>query len=129
MQGYVFAARPAARTGRRPRRRAERCRALEREAEALRERFEAAFWCEELGTYALALDGAKRPCRVRSSNAGQCLFTGIVERPGARAVAQAAAGADVRSRGWGVRTLAASRGALQPDGAITMARSGRTTTP
>ena len=29
-----------------------------------------AFWCEELSTYALALDGDKRPCRVRTSNAG-----------------------------------------------------------
>ena len=46
---------------------------LAQEAELLRERFEAAFWCEELGTYALALDGAKRPCRVRTSNAGPCL--------------------------------------------------------
>ena len=27
-------------------------------------RFEEAFWCDELGTYALALDGDKRPCRV-----------------------------------------------------------------
>ena len=42
------------------------------------------FWCEELGTYALALDGDKRPCRVRTSNAGQCLFTGIAS-DGARA--------------------------------------------
>ena len=38
-----------------------------------------AFWCEELGTYALALDGAKRPCRVRASNAGHALFTGIAD--------------------------------------------------
>ena len=43
-----------------------------------------AFWCEELGTYALALDGDKQPCRVRTSNAGQLLFTGIV-RDGPRA--------------------------------------------
>jgi hypothetical protein len=35
------------------------------------------FWCEELGVYALALDGDKRPCRVRTSNAGQVLFSGI----------------------------------------------------
>jgi glycogen debranching enzyme len=41
------------------------------------ERFEAAFWCEYLGPYALALDGDKRPCRVRASNSGQCLFGGI----------------------------------------------------
>ena len=44
-----------------------------------RERFERAFWCPEIGTYALALDGAKEPCRVRTSNAGQVLFTGIAE--------------------------------------------------
>ena len=42
-----------------------------------REPFEDAFWCDDLGTYALALDGKKRPCRVRTSNAGHCLFTGI----------------------------------------------------
>ena len=35
-----------------------------------------------LGTYALALDGTKQPCRVRTSNAGQVLFTGIA-RPNA----------------------------------------------
>jgi hypothetical protein len=28
-------------------------------------------------TYAIALDGEKRPCAVRSSNAGHALFTGI----------------------------------------------------
>jgi glycogen debranching enzyme len=37
-----------------------------------------AFWCEDLGTYALALDGDKHPCRVPTSNPGHCLFTGIV---------------------------------------------------
>ena len=62
----------------------ERAEELTRQAEALRDRFEQVFWCEELATYALALDGDKRPCRVRTSNAGQCLFTGIAspEQPG-----------------------------------------------
>src|SRR5262249_40989965 len=41
-------------------------------AEQLRTHFEEAFWCEELGTYALALDGQKRPCRIRTSNPGHC---------------------------------------------------------
>ena len=53
-------------------------RKLQAEAQKLAERFEEAFWCEELGTYALALDGDKQPCTVRTSNAGQLLFTGIV---------------------------------------------------
>ena len=34
-------------------------------------RFDEAFFDEELGTYALALDGDKQPCRVRASNAGK----------------------------------------------------------
>jgi glycogen debranching enzyme len=63
--------------------------ALEREAHALRRRFEEAFWCEEIGTYALALDGAKRPCRVRTSNAGHALYAGIARRDRARQVALA----------------------------------------
>ena len=50
---------------------------LSHQADALRERFEAAFWCDDLATYALALDGAKQPCRVTSSNAGHALLTGI----------------------------------------------------
>jgi glycogen debranching enzyme len=48
------------------------------EAESLKVKFNREFWIPEMGTYALALDGDKRPCKVRSSNAGQCLFTGIV---------------------------------------------------
>src|SRR6266446_5487303 len=48
------------------------------EVQGLAERFEEAFWCDDLGTYALALDGNKQPCRVRSSNAGHLLFSGMV---------------------------------------------------
>src|ERR1700730_13667008 len=59
VQGYVFAgkrlaARCAQRLGL-----ADQARKLEAEAQHLSERFEAAFWCPELGTYALALDGDK----------------------------------------------------------------------
>ena len=58
---------------------ADRADELNGQADRLRERFEAAFWCDDLGTYALALDGDKRPCRVRTSNAGHCLFAGIAD--------------------------------------------------
>ena len=43
-------------------------------ATELRQRFEEAFWCDAIGSYAMALHGNKRQCRVRSSNAGQCLY-------------------------------------------------------
>ena len=74
-------------------------------AERLRQRFEAAFWREELGTYAMALDREKRPCCVRSSNAGQVLMSGIAAPERA---ARVAAGLMMPQSfsGWGVRTLA-----------------------
>jgi glycogen debranching enzyme len=80
---------------------------LKHQASALRERFQTAFWCEEIGSYALALDGAKEPCRVRSSNAGQCLFTGIATFEHAQTVAEGLTARDFYS-GWGVRTIATS---------------------
>ena len=113
VQGYVFAAkqlaaRCASRLGK-----SEMAQQLEAEAQQLAERFEEAFWCEELGTYALALDGAKEPCRVRTSNAGQLLFSGMVREDRARLVA-----ADLmRSHffaGWGIRTVARGEARYNP---------------
>ena len=86
---------------------------LEASAESLRERFEAAFWREDIGTYALALDGEKRPCDIRSSNAGQLLFTGICRPERAARVAQQLFGRDFFS-GWGVRTLGARERRFNP---------------
>ena len=90
-----------------------RAGALEKRAAVLRERFEAAFWCEDLGTYALALDGAKRPCRVRSSNAGHVLLGGIAAPDRAAAVARQLLGGSFYS-GWGIRTLAAAEARYNP---------------
>jgi glycogen debranching enzyme len=81
-----------------------RAAALLARADAMRDRFDAAFWWEEAGTYALALDGQKQPCRVRSSNAGHVLFAGLAKTERAPLVARALRGADSFS-GWGVRTL------------------------
>ncbi|WP_051328809.1 amylo-alpha-1,6-glucosidase [Geminicoccus roseus] len=86
---------------------------LETEAELLRERFEKAFWCEDLGTYALALDGDKRPCRVISSNAGHALLGGIASPERALSVAQVLLGPESFS-GWGVRTLAQGEARFNP---------------
>jgi len=105
VQGYVFAgkklaARCALRLGKR-----DLAHQLDTEAHRLAERFEEAFWCEELGTYALALDGAKQPCKVRTSNAGQLLFSGMVREDRARKVAADLMGPRFFS-GWGIRTVA-----------------------
>jgi glycogen debranching enzyme len=82
-------------------------------AEKLRLKFEADFWIEELGIYALALDGAKRPCRVRSSNAGQVLLSSIAAPERAEAVARNLMTPEMFS-GWGVRTLAADAPRFNP---------------
>ena len=82
-------------------------------AERVRSRFEERFWCEDLSTYALALDGAKRPCRVRASNAGQCLFSGIAGRERARRVAATLTSEGAFS-GWGIRTIAATEPRYNP---------------
>jgi glycogen debranching enzyme len=104
VQAYVFEARRRAadiaeRLGV-PGRAAE----LRAQAERLRQAFEDRFWCEEESTYAIALDGAKRRCRVRSSNAGHCLFGGIAAPDRARRVAEQLTGPDMFS-GWGIRTI------------------------
>jgi glycogen debranching enzyme len=75
------------------------------EAETLRKNFETAFWCEDIGAYALALDGRKQPCRVRTSNSGHALFTGIAAPERAARVAQTLLSRDSFS-GWGIRTVA-----------------------
>jgi glycogen debranching enzyme len=88
-------------------------RRLTARADDLRVRFDDAFWDDELSMYALALDGAKRPCRVRSSNAGQCLFTGIVRNDRARRIADGLLSPAMFS-GWGVRTLASNERRYNP---------------
>ena len=91
----------------------DQARRLEADAKLLAKRFEAAFWCPELETYALALDGAKQPCRVRTSNAGQLLFTGIVRPDRAAKVAAGLLGPRFFS-GWGIRTVAKGEARYNP---------------
>lgn len=113
VQGYVFMAKQLA--GRIARRMGDIARAdeLERQAKDLAARFERAFWCPEIGTYALALDGQKQQCKVRTSNAGQVLFTGIAPRERATAVA-----ADLMRpsffSGWGLRTVSSEEKRYNP---------------
>lgn len=115
VQSYVYAARRAAAALAAELGDVDRSAALTRQAELLRERFEQAFWCDEISTYALALDGDKRPCRVRTSNAGQCLFTEICDPDRARRVASTLLSPESFS-GWGVRTEATTEACHNPMG-------------
>ncbi len=113
VQGYVFAAKQLAASCAHRMGHTEHAAALESEARLLAERFETAFWCPEIDTYAIALDGAKQACRVRTSNAGQLLFTGIVRPDRAEMVARGLMRANFFS-GWGVRTVAKGEARFNP---------------
>jgi len=74
------------------------------QAARLRQRFSECFWKPSLGGFALALDGDKQPCLVRSSNAGHCLFAGIASAEQAAGVARSLLGPGLFN-GFGIRTL------------------------
>jgi glycogen debranching enzyme len=113
VQGYVYAAWRAGAALASLLGRPKEAAHLAARAETLRQRFDLAFWCDDLATYAIALDGRKRPCKVRTSNAGQCLFTGIAEPARAEPLARTLLSPDSFS-GWGVRTVASTEGRYNP---------------
>jgi glycogen debranching enzyme len=113
VQGYLFAAKELAARAARALGHLDRAHTLENEARKLAEQFESAFWCPDIDMYALALDGAKQPCRVRTSNAGQVLFSGIARPDRARKVADALMGPDFFS-GWGIRTVSSREARYNP---------------
>jgi len=88
---------------------------LELEAADLRQRFDAAFWSADQGFYAMALDGAKRPADAITSNAGHCLWSGIVPPERARSVADQLLAPPLFS-GWGIRTYAEGQRGFNPLG-------------
>lgn len=113
VQGYVFAAKRFASRAARSLGRYDRAEALDAQATKLADMFDAAFWRPQLGCYALALDGDKQPCDVRSSNAGHALFTGIARPERATAIASAFMDHDFFS-GWGIRTVARKERRFNP---------------
>jgi glycogen debranching enzyme len=113
VQGYVYAAKRAAARISRIRGDGQRESVLEAEATELQQKFEEAFWCDDLSTFALALDGHKKACRVRASNAGHCLFTKIAHPDKAQLVAHTLLSHDFFT-GWGVRTVGSEEARYNP---------------
>jgi glycogen debranching enzyme len=113
VQGYVYgaklgAARIARSLGEMP-----KAIALVEAAQELQARFNNDFWCADIESFALALDGNKEPCRVRTSNPGHCLYTGIAHAERGRQVI-AGFGDEQFFSGWGVRTVAESELRFNP---------------
>jgi glycogen debranching enzyme len=86
---------------------------LRQEAADLQQRFEERFWCEDLGYYAYALDGDKKPVKTIASNAGHLLWSGIVRPDRAERVVRRLREPDMWS-GWGIRTLSERNPAFNP---------------
>lgn len=113
VQAYVYAAWNAAaamceRRGDAPRAALYRVRAGD-----LANRFDRDFFDEELGTYVIALDGLKAKCRVRSSNAGHVLLTGLALPTRVATVVQTMMAPSSFS-GWGIRTIPVGEARYNP---------------
>ncbi len=113
VQGYVYLARSLAATMAEARGDSALANHLSDQARELRARFEAQFWDDELEMYVLALDADKQPCRVRTSNAGQVLFTGIASAERATRMARTLASGEFLT-GWGIRTVSAREPRFNP---------------
>ncbi len=86
---------------------------LRHEADVLRRRIHDAFWQPDLGYFALALDGQKRPLPTITSNAAHLLWSRAVGRAQAEAVAEKLTSTELFS-GWGIRTLSARHPVYNP---------------
>jgi glycogen debranching enzyme len=104
VQGYAYAARTAAAGLAQMMGDEAAASRWQGQAEALRAQFLQRFWSEDLGMYAMALDGGKQRCEVASSNAGHALWAGIATPEHAARIAARLLEPDMFS-GWGVRTL------------------------
>ena len=113
VQGYVYAAKVAAARMASDLGLGSRATELLEQAATLQQNFERHFWCEDIGFYAVALDGNKKPVGVRSSNAGHALCTGIASNDRAASVIGQILKPNFFS-GWGIRTIATSESRYNP---------------
>jgi glycogen debranching enzyme len=112
-QGMAYAARLAFAEVLRAFGKRDQAARLVRAAQALRQRFNDAYWCEEIGSFALALDPDGRQVASVGSNAMHCVATGIADEALARRVLERMFARDMFS-GWGIRTLSAAHPAYSP---------------
>lgn len=91
----------------------KRSEALALEADQMKERFNKDYWMPEDKFFAEALDKDKVKVDSFTSNAGQLLWSGIVDKEKAKYVAQKLIHEDMFS-GWGVRTLSKASHAYNP---------------
>jgi glycogen debranching enzyme len=113
VQAYVYLAKERMGDVYRALGRPEDARRLEDEAEALKRRFNEAFWMDDEKYFAEALDADKRQVRTVTSNPGHALYCGIVDEEKATPLAKRLLSPDMFS-GWGVRTMSKAAAAYNP---------------
>jgi glycogen debranching enzyme len=113
VQGYMYDAKLHASTMARALGMHAEASDLERQAQLLKRRFHEIFWDEGIGMYALALDGDKKACAVKTSNPGHCLWSGIAEPAAAASIAKQFLSPEMFS-GWGVRTVGSREARYNP---------------
>jgi len=113
VQGYAYAAFKGMAALARRRGDASSARRWSQRAETLRQTVEDRFWMEDQGFYAMAIDGAGMPCRVKGSNPGHLLFCGLPTPERARRVIDTLLGSGFHA-GWGLRTLATGEPRYNP---------------
>ena len=113
VQAYVVAAKRSIASAARELGHSEMADRLLEEAQRLASAVERHFWCEELGIYGIAIDGAGKLCRVRTSNAGHVLFANAAPEARARRVAEELMAPGFHS-GWGIRTVAEGEARYNP---------------
>jgi glycogen debranching enzyme len=116
LQGYAYDAKiRGARLARRVWKDAALADALEDQAADLKRRFNRDFWVVDGEYFAIALESDGSRVDALSSNIGHLLWSGIVEKSKAKALARHLTGPRLFS-GWGVRTLAEGEGRYNPVG-------------
>jgi glycogen debranching enzyme len=113
VQSYVYRARLEAAWLYRRDGNDDRAEQLERSAHSLRQAFREAYWMEDRGTLAEAIQSGGRQADALTSNPGQALWGGIVDQDHAEAVARMLCHSSMNS-GWGIRTLARGEAAYNP---------------
>ena len=113
VQGYIYAAKTGIAQVAEDFGMQKRAETLRTQAAEFKSKFNTSFWSEEISMFALALDGEKKPCQVRSSNAGQCLFTGIASPMQTRSITDLLLAPEMYS-GWGIRTISSREKRYNP---------------
>lgn len=91
----------------------EKATQLKKEAERLKEAFNQAFWMEDVGYYAIALDEHKKQVGTITSNPGHVLYSGLIDEEKEEQVLHTLVSEKMFS-GYGIRTMAEGEAGYNP---------------